>query len=80
MNRQCLRKKSQMKTGYRKYPNLVRTKSNYFQACAPLLGSKQLLPKKVRTKLGSTEIIFIDRCAVIFREHFVQEKGQENKK
>ena len=76
VNRQCQRKKTQMKTDYR----LVRTKNNYFQGCAPLLGSKQLLPKKVSTKLGSTEIIFIDRCALIFREHFVQEKGQENKK
>ena len=57
---------------YRKYPDLVRTKNNYSEGCAQIeLGSKTLLPKKVLTKLGSTEIIFIDRCALIFREPFI---------
>ena len=32
---------------------------------------KQIITKKVRTKLGSTRIIFIDRCALIFRETFI---------
>ena len=34
----------------------------------------------MRTKLGSTKIIFIDRCVLIFKEPFILEKGQENKK
>ena len=44
---------------YRKYSNLVRTKNNY------------LLPKKVRTKLGSTKVIFIDTWALMFRKLFI---------
>ena len=48
---------------YRKYPNLVHTKNK--------LGSKKLLPKKVRTKLGSTKIIFIDKWGLKFREPFI---------
>ena len=34
----------------------------------------------MRTKLWSTKTIFIDRCELIFREPFIQGKGQENKK
>ena len=41
---------------------------------------KKIITKKVRTKLGSTKIIFIDRCALTFGEPFIYEKGQENKK
>ena len=33
---------------------------------------KKAIRKKVRTKLGITKIIFIDRCALIFREPFMQ--------
>ena len=31
-----------------------------------------MLTKKVRTKLGPTKIIFIDTCALIFREPFIE--------
>ena len=37
-----------------------------------LPGGKKLLPKKVRTKLESAKIIFIDRWALIFRKPFKQ--------
>ena len=32
---------------------------------------KKIITKTVRTKLGSTKIIFIDRYALIFRETFM---------
>ena len=36
---------------------------------------KKLLPKKVCTKLGSTKIIFIDRCTLIFQGTFYIRKS-----
>ena len=33
---------------------------------------KKIITKKVCNKLGSTNIILIDRCALIFREPFIQ--------
>ena len=40
----------------------------------PLRDVAQILLKKVYTKSGSTKIIFIDRCALIFREPLIWEK------
>ena len=57
---------------YRKYPNLVRTKKYLFSRVQKIRIKKKLLTKKVRTKLGSIKIIFIDRCALIFREPFIK--------
>ena len=36
-----------------------------------IIRTKKLLPKKVHTKSGFTKTIFIDRCALIFRESFI---------
>ena len=33
--------------------------------------TKKLLPKKVCAKLGSTKMIFMEKCAIIFREPFI---------
>ena len=48
------------------------SKNNYFQGCAPYLESRKLLPRKVRTKLGSSKNYFIDRCTLLFKEPFIQ--------
>ena len=46
-----------------KYPNLVRTKKKNFSKVRTMIRIKKILPKKASTNLGSTKIIFIDRCS-----------------
>ena len=65
---------SSNKTKYRKYPNFVPTKK-LFERVDTIIRIKNILPKKVRTKLGSTKFVFIDGCALIFRD-VMKEKRQ----
>ena len=60
-----------VKKNYRKYPNLVRTKKQLFSRVRTIISIKEIITKKSITKLGYTKIIFIDRCALIFREPFI---------
>ena len=66
-----LMKFGQFMSYYRKYPNLVRTKKSLFLRVRTIIRIKNVITKKMRTKLGSTKIIFVDSSALIFREPFM---------